>query len=296
MLQILLSSPPKLFLIGLGLLGAIYVCVCLVLVLQQSRMIFFPTPLLEATPADVGLAYEEVWIPVFGDRPSEKIHGWWIPSPQPDAGVMLQLHGNGYNIGANITQAAFLHQLGFSVLLIDYRGYGQSPGRFPSEIQVYQDAEAGWRHLVQDRQIVPDQIFIFGHSLGGAIAIDLALQHPAAAGLFVESSFTSMLDMATRTKQLGMFPVRWLLNQRFESIQKVRSLQLPVMFIHGDADLAVPSDMSQQLYEAASEPKQLLLVPMAGHNNVSEVGGMQYRQAIQEFIGHCKESMLRVQP
>jgi alpha-beta hydrolase superfamily lysophospholipase len=121
----------------------------------------------------------------------ERIHVWWIAA-QPDAKVLLYLHGNGINMGAAVANAHQFHQLGFSVLLIDYRGYGRSEGSFPTETRVYQDAVTAWDYLVKQRQIQPSQIFLFGHSLGGAIAIDLAVQHPDAAGLIVESSFTSM--------------------------------------------------------------------------------------------------------
>ncbi|MCS6814450.1 MAG: lysophospholipase, partial [Cyanobacteria bacterium] len=174
------------------LLAAAYVSVCLLLLWQQARFIFFPHATLEKTPETFDLPYETVWIPVTAakDKP-EHLHGWWIPARQPHGKVLLYLHGNTNNIGANVEHAGRFHRLGFSVLLVDYRGYGQSEGSFPSEQQVYADAEAAWHYLVQQRGINPEQIVIYGHSLGGAIAIELATRHPQASGLIVESSFTS---------------------------------------------------------------------------------------------------------
>jgi len=262
-----------------------YLSACLYLFLQQTRFIFFPSPVIEITPEFFNLRYQEVWLPVRADSGKvERIHGWWIPANQADAKVLLYLHGNGINIGANVGYANQFHQLGFSVLLMDYRGYGRSEGSFPTESQVYQDATTAWNYLVKQQQIQPSQIFIYGHSLGGAIAIDLAVQHPEAAGLIVESSFTSIGDIAKLQSRFWMFPVDLILNQRFDSISKVRSLQMPVLFIHGTADFLVPAVMSQQLYAAAPEPKQLFLVPGAGHNNLAEIAGMQYLQAVQKFF------------
>jgi pimeloyl-ACP methyl ester carboxylesterase len=262
-----------------------YLSACLYLFLQQTRFIFFPSPVIETTPEFFNLRYQEVWLPVpAASGKVERMHGWWIPANQADAKVLLYLHGNGINIGANVGYANQFHQLGFSVLLMDYRGYGRSEGSFPTESRVYQDATTAWDYLVKQQQIQPSQIFIYGHSLGGAIAIDLAVQHPEAAGLIVESSFTSIGDIAKLQSRFWMFPVDLILNQRFDSISKVRSLQMPVLFIHGTADFLVPAVMSQQLYAAAPEPKQLFLVPGAGHNNLAEIAGMQYLQAVQKFF------------
>ncbi len=199
---------------GLGALLAIaYLSACLYLFLEQTRFIFFPSPVIQVTPEFFHLGYQEVWLPVpAGKRTVERMHGWWISAAQPDAMVLLYLHGNGINIGSNVAHAYRLHQLGFSVLLIDYRGYGRSQGGFPTEARVYQDAAAAWDYLVKERQIKPSQIFLYGHSLGGAIAIDLALQHPDAAGLIVESSFTSIREMVAQQGRFWMFPVDLILN------------------------------------------------------------------------------------
>jgi len=273
-------------LLGLGVfMVSIYTAVCLFLFFQQARFIFFPSPVIQTTPEFFNLSYQEVWLPVAARSGKvEEIHGWWIPATEGNAQVLLYLHGNGINIGANVAHAERFHKLNFSVLLIDYRGYGRSVGSFPTEAQVYEDAAVAWNYLVQERQIQPSRIFLYGHSLGGVIAIDLAVKHPHAAGLIVESSFTSIREIAKQQSRFSLFPVDLILNQRFDSISKVRSLQTPVLFIHGTADWQVPAAMSQQLFAAAPEPKQLLLVPEAGHNDVAEVAGSQYLLSVRQFV------------
>ncbi|MCC5635890.1 alpha/beta hydrolase [Nostoc sp. CHAB 5844] len=174
--------------------------------------------------------------------------------------------------------------LGFSVLVIDYRGFGKSQGKFPSESQLYQDSQIAWNYLVKTRRISPEQIVIYGESLGGAIAIDLAIKHPQANALIVQSSFTSMAEVIEHRDFLWLFPINLLLTQKFDSLSKVRSLQIPVLFIHGTADSVVPSYMSQQLYNAAPEPKQILLVPNAEHFRIYQPGNNSYLQAMQKFL------------
>ena len=274
------------FLIFVGVILAIaYGSICVFLLVRQNHYIFFPSSIIEKTPAFFNVDYEDVWIPVPPTSPKgERIHGWWIPAKKPAVGVLLYLHGNGINIGANVAHATRFHQLGFSVLLIDYRGYGKSQGGFPSESQVYQDAKAAWNYLIQKRQIPAKQIFVYGHSLGGAIAIDLGVSHPEAAGLILESTFTSMQAMVALSSQFRIFPVKLLLNQRFDSITKVKLLKMPVLFIHGTADSVVPAEMSKILFAVAPEPKQIFLVPAAGHNDVADVAGSQYLQTIEEFL------------
>lgn len=271
--------------VGTGVVAAIaYLAACLFLYLQQTRFIFFPSSVIEITPRAFNLKYQDVWIPVTTESGKvEKMHGWWIPASTPNAKVLLYLHGNGVNIGANAAHADRFHRMGFAVLIIDYRGYGLSKGSFPTEKSVYQDAATAWDYLVKQQQIQPSNIFIYGHSLGGAIAIDLAIKQPKAAGLIVESSFTSVQDIVNLRGNFKLFPVKFILNQHFDSIRKVTNLQMSVLFIHGTEDYVVPVNMSKQLYAAAPEPKQLVIIPNAGHNDVAEVAELPYFQAIKEF-------------
>ncbi len=265
------------------MLGAIaYLAVCLFVYFQQPKYIYFPSRIIEKTPALYNLPFEEVWLPITPNN-NQRIHGWWIGSNHPDR-ILLYLHGNAINIGANVYAASGFYKAGFSVLLIDYRGFGRSVGPFPNETRIYQDAATAWNYLVGERKIDPSQIYIYGHSLGGAIAIDLAVKHPDAAGLIVESTFTSVQRVTAARKLFTIFPVKLLLTQKFESINKVSNLKMPALFIHGMNDLTIPAFMSQELYAAAPKPKELILVPGAGHNDVGEIAPSKYLKAVRSFI------------
>jgi uncharacterized protein len=232
------------------------------------------------------LPYEEVWlsVPVTSGK-VERIHGWWIESQKSqETKVLLYFHGNALNITANLNAARGFNQAGFSVLLIDYRGYGLSEGGFPNEQRIYQDAATAWNYVIRERQVKPRNIFIYGHSLGGAVAIDLAAKNPEAAGLIVEATFSSIRDIVKYRKQFWMFPVDLMVTQRFESIVKVPNLKMPVLFIHGTNDSTIPASMSEKLYAATPEPKLLLLVPGAEHNDIGASAPQKYRQAVESFL------------
>ncbi|WP_009631197.1 alpha/beta hydrolase [Synechocystis sp. PCC 7509] len=280
------KKPLLKLLLGTGVVFAIaYLAACTYLFRQQGRFIFFPSSVIETTPKAFNLDFQEVWLPVnTASGKVEKIHGWWIPATTTKAKTLLYLHGNGINIGANAEHTNRFHQMGFAVLIIDYRGYGLSEGSFPNEESVYQDATTAWDYLVKQRQISPNNIILYGHSLGGAIAINLATQHPEAAGLIVNSSFTSIADVVNSGGQFRLFPVELILNQRFESIKKIKLLQMPVLFIHGTDDTVVPFNMSKQLYAAAPQPKQLFIVPNAGHNNTAQIAGLKYFETVKKFV------------
>ena len=259
-----------------------YALFCIALYFQQQRLIFFPTREIERTPARYELDYQDVWIAIANESDGgDRLHGWWIPAQQPDAPAILYFHHNAINIGANVSQAFHFHKLGYSVFLFDYRGFGRSKGNFPTESQVYEDARAAWNYLVRERQIPPSQIVIYGHSIGGAIAIDLAARHPEAAALVVQSAFTSMRDMTKRFGVYWLFPIELLLQQQFESLEKMKSIEMPVLVIAGTKDLQIPIEMGERLYEAAPEFKQLIIVEEGGHDNhLSE----RYRQQVKQFI------------
>ncbi|MGF1521086.1 MAG: alpha/beta hydrolase [Leptolyngbyaceae cyanobacterium] len=267
-------------LLGLIGVGAIaYVGVCLAIWLGQSRLIFHPQSDLATTPGDIGLTYQDVQIPVGGGH----LHGWWLPATDDHTQTILFLHGNAGNIAANLRYAGELCQAGPSILMIDYRGYGLSSGPFPNEARVYEDASAAWRYLTQTQSIAPENIVIFGHSIGGAIAIELARYSSKAAGLIVESTFTSMSAMVDYIGYSRIVP-KWLLNQLFDSEQKLPTLHLPMLLIHGLEDNTVPATMSEQLYAKASGPKKLWLVPGANHNDIAEVAGPKYSEFLQRWL------------
>lgn len=248
----------------------------------QRESIFEPEAVLQTSPARLGVPFEELRISSGSGAERSDLHAWWIPSERPSAPTLLYLHGNSRNIGYNLENALRYRALCCSLLLVDYRGYGKSTGGKPSEAKVYEDAEAAWRYLLEQRGMKPQQTFIYGHSLGGAVAIDLALRHPEAAGLIAESTFTSMQAMSELKHNL--LPVGLLLNQRFESLQKIAQLKIPLLLIHGTWDKKVPVSMAQQLFEAASQPKTLILIEGGEHSNNAAVGWVEYRDAVSAFV------------
>jgi len=183
----------KLILTGLGIATMLYITMFFLLRYGQNRIIFSPDSQIKSTPQKYNLDYQDVWIDINQDQ----IHGWWIPAAEKSAPALLYFHGNGSNNGDLIEIAALFHSLGVSLLFIDYRGYGKSSPIFPNETRVYEDAEASWQYLTTELQTPPQQAFVYGHSLGGAIAIELATKHPDMGGLITEGTFTSMTDMAS---------------------------------------------------------------------------------------------------
>ena len=249
----------------------------------QRESIFEPEAALQTSPARFGVSFEELHIPSGSGAERGDLHAWWIPGEKNNAPTVLYLHGNFRNISYNLENALRYRALGCNLLLMDYRGYGKSAGGKPSEAKVYEDAEAAWQYLLKQRGVKPQQTFIYGHSLGGAVAIDLAVRHPEAAGLIVESTFTSMQAMGELEHDL--LPVGWLLNQRFESLQKIPQLKVPLLLIHGTWDKKVPVDMAQKLFAAAPQPKTLALIEGGEHSNSGAVGWVEYRDAVTAFIG-----------
>ena len=285
--QLLLSS------LCIGII--IYILLCLFLLFYQNRLIFLPSSNLEITPDEIGLVYEDVWINVTSKKgEDEQIHGWWLPHYTANSPVLLYLHGNGKNISANLGRAQFYLQQGFEVFLIDYRGYGRSRGRFPNETRVYEDAHLAYNYLVKTRMIKPESIFLYGHSLGGAIAIDLAVNQPKISGIIVESTFTSIQDVAEAARLYRLFPLNLIVRQKFNSIYKINRLKSPLLVIHGTEDTTVPAWMSQVLYEQVKVPKQLLLVNGAEHNNVRTVGEEKYLETLDNFLNLVKPSEILI--
>lgn len=269
-------------------LAIAYVIIGTVLWIWQERFMFHPASILEHTPKSLyQLEYRDLWIPVVSqDREIEKIHGWWIESDRNDTPVLLYFHHNAGNISKNLSQAFAFHRLRYSVVLIDYRSFGLSEGNFPSESQLYRDAKVTWDYLTRVERIPPDRIIIYGHSLGSAIAIDLAVQQPQAAALITHNAFTSIYDMSRHFGAAYLFPIDLMLRHRFESLHKIVNLKIPVLFIHGVRDPQIPARMSQSLFGAASEPKQLFLIPDAGHdNNMSEENLQKIGELIKNLIG-----------
>lgn len=201
---------------------------------------------------------------------------------------MLYLHGARWNLTGSVTRIDRWRQLGFSVFAVDYRGFGQSSDVTPTETYAYEDAEAAWDYLAK---IAPGRPrYIVGHSLGGAIATELARRRPDAKGLVLEATFTSVADMVSESPW-GWLPVGLILTQRFDTLSKISDVKVPVLITHGTRDSIVPFAMGERLYEAVRGPKRFIRVDGAGHHNLSGAAFDQYRAALAELFGLRAKSL-----
>jgi fermentation-respiration switch protein FrsA (DUF1100 family) len=265
--------------------GGIYLLLALVLYLAQERMLFLPQVpgrAIEATPGLLGFEYSDV---LLRTADNVSLHGWYVPAPER-RGVLLFLHGNAGNISHRLDSIAIFRSLGLDTLIIDYRGYGRSEGK-ASERGVYLDAEAAWHHLVGERQEDPARIVIFGRSMGGAVAAWLSTRY-RAAGVIIESCFTSAVDLA---EQLYPFmPVRSLARIEFPAGEYVALSRNPVLVVHSRDDEIIPFTMGQALFAAAPEPRALLQIS-GDHNGGFLTDRDRYRSGLLGFIAeHLPES------
>jgi fermentation-respiration switch protein FrsA (DUF1100 family) len=277
--------------IGAGVVTGLAVVGCAAIQSKERELTFRVVPGTASWYSGLPEGVQEMDLPVAVGGAIQRIHAWWWPTAA-DAPAILYLHGSRWNLTGQLFRIEQLHEFGFSVLAIDYRGFGQSDGDLPSEKTVYEDARVAWGRLAE-LQPDPALRFVYGHSLGGAVAIDLAAElsdqakaagEPIAArGLIVESSFTSLADLA-KELTAPWVPVQLLLTQTFDSVHKIARVRMPVFIAHGGADKYVPSRFSQELYDAAPEPKKLLVVTNGTHNNSMRIGNGEYRAALQEFF------------
>jgi fermentation-respiration switch protein FrsA (DUF1100 family) len=241
-----------------------------------ESQIFFPDPFLVCTPAEAVLDYEDVW---FEATDGVRLHGWLVPA-EKNSPLMLFCHGNAGNVSHRLDNIRRLHDIGLSVFIFDYRGYGQSSGRI-TEAGFYLDAEAAYQKAREqvDREGV--KLVIFGRSLGGIAAVHLGAQYKSS-GLILESTFTHMASMAAVHFPLPV-PAR-LLENRLNALDKIGRVTAPILFFHGDADDIVPIDLGRELFEAATAPKEFITLSGAGHNDTYLVGGREYFSKMRSFI------------
>jgi fermentation-respiration switch protein FrsA (DUF1100 family) len=239
--------------------------------------VFHPDPWIERDWARIGrVPLEEVW---FTSEDGTRLFGWYVAARESPA-VMLWCHGNAGNMIHRLENLAALYQSGLSVFLFDYRGYGRSEG-MPTEKGLYQDARAAYHYLSDIRHIDPARLVAFGRSLGAAVAGNLAGERPVA-GLILESAFPSIAVMAKQ--QFGGLPAHWLLGSRFPLIERLKSIHVPILMVHGDQDTIVPFALGEQVFRAAPEPKSLYVVKGADHNNLTIVGGTPYFARLKQFV------------
>ncbi len=243
--------------------------------LTEARMVFFPMRPVTATPADAGLSgFEEV---LFRAQDGVALKGWFIPAEGARLTILF-LHGNAGNISHRLEKIKILHELGFSIFIFDYRGFGKSEGK-PTEQGFYRDADAAFRYLRDERRMPSASIVLYGESLGGAVAIDLAAKQKAAA-LITEGTFTSVGDMA---RSAFPFVPRFFLSIRFDALSKIRQARVPKLIIHSIGDEIVPYTMAERLYAAAPQPKTMLSLK-GGHNTAFVDSEWLYRDGLKKFI------------
>ena len=254
----------------------VYAGLCLLLFLFQGRLVYFPGPAPTTTPAALGLEHRELQL-VTSD--GVRLHAWFLPAPAA-RGALVFCHGNAGNIEHRLHAARVFLDMGLSVLLFDYRGYGASEGH-PSEDGTYLDAEAAYDALLGEPGVARDRIVIYGESLGAAVAIELALRREVAA-VVTESGFTSLPTLGS--KLYPWLPVRLLSRFRYDSLSKVGSLSSPLLIIHSPDDEIVPYAHGQRLFEAAREPKQFLETE-GGHNDGGFLRRDEWTERVSAFLG-----------
>ena len=253
----------------------VYIIFAGALFIFQSRYIYFPERVLSADPDSIGLPFESVSLET---TDGVKLAGWFIPS-EGARGVILFFHGNAGNISHRLDSIRIFHQLGLDVFIFDYRGYGQSEGK-PSEQGTYKDAEAAWRYLTEERQVKPNDIIVFGRSLGGAVASWLAQRYTPGA-LILESAFTSLPDIAATV--YPYLPVRLLLRFEYNTAEYLGGVNCPVLIVHSRDDEMMPFSHGERLFEMAKEPKKFLEIT-GTHNDGFITSGKRYEEGLNAFI------------
>lgn len=248
------------------------------LMIFEEKFIYFPEKYPRGVYEDARFVphLRDCWITT---EDGVKIHGWFAPADSAIATLVIS-HGNAGNISHRIPIIRELQRRNLNVLMYDYRGYGRSEGS-PDEEGIYRDGRAAFDHALKLPGVDPRRIILWGTSLGGAVAVDVATQRPAA-GLILESTFSSAKDVA-RTAY-PFLPARFFLRTKFDSIEKIRRIRIPLLFMHGSRDSIIPIALGRRLYGAAQDPKEFYEIPGADHNDPFFVGGAEYLDRIIHFV------------
>lgn len=258
-----------------SLLGIGYLGVCAAMFLNQSSFVYFPERPYDASPADFGMAFEELRLKA---SDGTEIAAWWLPAPDAHGAVVLA-HGNGGNMSHRLDKAHLLHALGWSVLLFDYRGYGASAGE-PSEEGTYADMAAAVDHVLSARGVARERLVLYGESLGGAVAVEAASRGTVGA-LVVDSSFTSLRAMARH--HYPWLPTA-LLRFRYDSLARMPSARCPVLVMHSPQDDIVPYAMGRALFDAAPGRRRFVDL-RGGHNGGGLMASPDAQRGLGEFLG-----------
>lgn len=271
-----------------ALLATAGVVGCQNLAERERQWIFQPSDRAWGNTADYARGMQEVWVDFVSTVTGQpaRLHGLYLEADsavlaQP-APLLLYLHGSRWNVSGSSPRIERMQQLGFSVLAIDYRGFGKSSPGLPSEASAYEDARAAWDWLGEKYPNRPR--YIFGHSLGGAVAIELASKVKDASGTIVEGTFTSIRDVAASFKW-GWLPIGPFITQRFDSVDKVGRLSSPLLVVHGEQDRLIDVRLGKRLFDAATGPKAFVPVPGGSHYNTNSIGQPLYRAAIADLFG-----------
>jgi len=258
-----------------GAIAAMYLITGAYMYIFQSGFLFFPDRQIVMTPRDIGLEYQPVKLIA---EDGVNLAAWFVPA-ETSRGAVIFCHGNAGNISHRLETVRLLNHLGLDLLIFDYRGYGESDG-VPTEAGLYMDGTAAWRYLTETRQIDPEDITIFGKSLGGAVATWLA-QNNRPRSLIIESTFTSVPDVAA--KAYPIFPVRLLTRYKFPTVEYIRNVTCPVLVIHSKDDEMIPFKLGRQLFDAANEPKQFLELK-GSHNDAFIHAARVYEKGLTSFL------------
>lgn len=274
----ILPKVKRLLTIVLVAVAAGMLLVVVALRVVENRLTYYPPRYPEGFPSPqiVALQAEDVWL-LTAD--GVRINAFYHSNPSSKQ-VLLWFHGNAENIGYGLGQMKALATIGVNILAVDYRGYGKSEGA-PDEAGVYRDADTAYDYLINQRHFRPQDIVIYGHSLGGAVAVNLASRRPCG-GLIVQSSFTNARAMARRMFAIQL--IAYVVRSRFDSLERIRDVHAPILIVHGTRDDVVPFAMGQQLFAAAPEPKRFYPIKGAGHNDLLEVGGADYLAFLKAFV------------
>lgn len=253
-----------------------YAAVCVLLAVFQARLIWIPGESGGTTPREAGLAFEERMLAA---ADGERIQAWFLPAEGEARGALLFSHGNAGTIEDRLDLARFFVEARVSVLLYDYRGYGLSSGS-PDEDGTYADARAAWKELVEQRGFAPGRILLYGESLGGGVAVQLATE-VRSAGLVLHDTFRSLDDAAA--VHYPWLPVRLLLRSHYDNAAKIGRIAAPLLVIHSPQDEVIPFEQGKALFDAAAEPKELL-VTAGSHNGPSYLAKREWQERVRAFV------------
>lgn len=256
-------------------LGGGYLLIVIVMWLIENRLVFFPVKAADGWSDPPDAAVEDVF---FTSPAGTRIHAWWLPDG-PDKPVLLVFPGNGGNLSGRpwaLTNAK--HRLGTAAMIFDYPGYGKSEGT-PNEANCYDAAEGVVRWLRDEKGIPPERLILYGESLGGGVAAEIARRHSCKA-LVLARTFTSLPAAAKR--HYPWLPVYWLMSNRFDTLSKLPDIHCPVFVVSSTADTVVPFEYGEALFQTAHEPKQFFRDEGSEHNDPLPD---RFWSALRTFLG-----------